>query len=245
MPPTDVRGDVPAEVLVVQHEPETPAGWVGEGLVAAGARLTPCRPYAGDAVPADAHDWDGVVVLGGAMDSWDDGGTPWLPDTRELVRAAERDGVPVLGICLGHQLAAAALGGSVGRNPAGTTLAVVPVGWEPLASGDPVFRRLGLAEAVHWNNDVVVDLPPGGAVMARSPDGAVQAARLGRNVWGVQFHPEVGSAIVGDWVASGGAGEGVDTKAYLAAIRQREPVLEEGGRRLGAAFAAVVLGNVR
>src|SRR4051794_15046996 len=189
------------EVLVVQHEPETPAGWVGDGLTAAGARLATCRPYAGEAIPSDARDWDGVLVLGGAMDSWDDDGTPWLPATRELVRAAEDARVPVLGICLGHQLAAVALGGTVGRNPAGPTLAVLPVGWSSPASEDPVFSRLRLTEAVHWNNDVVLDVPPGGTVMARSPDGAVQAARLGAGVWGVQFHPEAGYAIVGDWVA--------------------------------------------
>lgn len=233
--------EVPPEVLVVQHEPETPAGWVGDGLVASGARLTTCRPYAGDAVPADAHDWDGVLVLGGAMDSWDDAGTPWLPATRRLVRMAEDGGVPVLGICLGHQLAATALGGTVGRNPAGTTLAVLAVAWSPTASDDGLFGGLGLTEAVHWNNDVVLDLPPGGTVMARGPDGAVQAARLGRCVWGVQFHPEAGAAIVGDWVAAGGAdAAAVDTAAYLDDIRRREPLLEAGGRRLGAAFASVV-----
>jgi len=235
------------EVLVVQHEPETPAGWVGEGLEAAGARLTNCRPYAGDPIPTEPHGWDAVLVLGGAMDSWDDDGTPWLPATRDLVVAAERDAVPVLGICLGHQLAAAALGGTVGRNPAGTTLAVLPVSWVPTAAEDPVFGGLGLTEAVHWNNDVVLDLPPGASVMARSPDGAVQAARLGRSVWGVQFHPEVGCAIVGDWVRAEGtaATRGVDTEAYLADIRRHEPLLERGGRRLGNAFASLVRGGRR
>src|SRR4051812_25371999 len=110
---------MPREVLVVQHEPETPVGWLGEGLTAAGVRLTTRHAYADDPLPPDLEGWDGLVVLGGAMDSWDDAGTPWLPGTRELVRTAERDSVPVLGICLGHQLAAAALGGTVGRNPGG------------------------------------------------------------------------------------------------------------------------------
>lgn len=234
------------EVLVVQHEPETPAGWVGDGLEAAGAVLTTCRPYAGEPLPADVQHWDGVLVLGGAMDSWDDGGTPWLPATRELVRAGEDAGVPVLGICLGHQVAALALGGRVGRNPAGPTLAVLPVGWQPAAEHDPLFGGVALTEAVHWNNDVVLELPANGVVTARSRDGAVQAARLGRSVWGVQFHPEVGTGIVGAWLAGEGTGataQGIDTDAYLADIRRHETSLEEGGRRLGAAFAALVCGT--
>ncbi|MDX6325943.1 MAG: hypothetical protein QOK15_2297 [Nocardioidaceae bacterium] len=236
---------MPREVLVVQHEPETPAGWVGDGLAAAGVRLTTCRPYAGDPLPLDLHGVDGLLVLGGAMDSWDDAGTPWLPATRDLVRTAERDSVPVLGICLGHQVAAAALGGTVGRNPAGTTLAVLPVASTEPAGHDPLFRGVPLSMAVHWNNDVVLELPPGAEVTARSPDGAVQAARLGRHVWGVQFHPEAGSAIVGAWLAGEGTGlavRGIDADAYLADIRHHEPLLEQGGRRLGTAFAALLDG---
>jgi GMP synthase (glutamine-hydrolysing) len=240
----------PGNVLVVQHEPETPAGWVGEGLLAAGVRLTTCRPYAGDAVPGDLHGWDGLVVLGGAMDSWDDAATPWLPATRELVRSAERGSVPALGICLGHQIAAAALGGTVGRNPTGTTLAVLPVAWTPPAADDALFGGLpqSLTVAVHWNNDVVLEPPPGAAVTARSPDGAVQAARLGRSVWGVQFHPEAGSAIVGGWLAGEGTAlvaQGVDCDGYLDDIRRHEPSLEEGGRRLAAAFASLLDGTHR
>jgi GMP synthase (glutamine-hydrolysing) len=228
---------------VVQHEPDTPAGWVGEALEAAGVWLVTCRPYAGDPLPTDLQKRDGLLVLGGAMDSWDDAGTPWLPATRGLVRVAERDGVPTLGICLGHQVAAAALGGAVGRNPAGATLAVLPVTWCPSAADDPLFGGVASTVAVHWNQDVVSDLPAGAEVLARSPDGAVQAARLGRSVWGVQFHPEAGGRIVGDWLAgedTAAAAGGVDTDAYLSDIRQHEATLERGGRRLGEAFASLV-----
>jgi GMP synthase (glutamine-hydrolysing) len=230
-------------VLVVQHEPETPAGWVGEGLAAAGVRLAVHHPYAGEPLPPDLTGYDGLVVLGGAMDSWDDDGSPWLPATRELVRSADRDRLPALGICLGHQLAAAALGGTVGRNPAGPTLAVLPVAWTPAVGEDPLFTGLGLTTAVHWNNDVVLELPPGAEVLARTPDGEVQAARLGRSVWGVQFHPEAGTGIVGGWLAAEGtavAAQGVDPHAYLDDIARAEAVLAEGGHRLGAAFAAVL-----
>ena len=111
-----------APVLVVEHEEGAPAGWLGDWLEAAGARLAVLRPYRGETLPASVADFSGVVVLGGGMDAWSDEDHPWLRATRGLVRDAEDAGVPTLGICLGHQLAVLALGGEVARNPAGETL---------------------------------------------------------------------------------------------------------------------------
>ena len=197
-PPTaEPSGD--PRVLVVQHESGAPAGWFGEALVAAGCRLLLATPYDGSALP-DLEGMSGLLVLGGAVDSWDDAAAPWLPATRDLVRAAEAADVPTLGICLGHQIAAHALGGRSGRNPAGRTLGIEGVGWLDEAGDDPLLGPArGASRAVHWNRDVVVELPPGAQVSARSADGAVQAARLGRWVWGVQSHPEVDESIVRTW----------------------------------------------
>jgi GMP synthase (glutamine-hydrolysing) len=231
-------------LLVMEHEADAPAGWMGEHLEALGVRLHVVRPYAGDVLPEELGNHAGVLVLGGAMDSWDDAGAPWLPQTRALVRLAEAEERPVLGICLGHQLATLALGGEVGRNPAGSTVAVLPVSWGPEAGNDPLFRdACGATHAVHWNNDVVLRLPPGGQVLATSPDGAVQAARLGRHVWGVQFHPEAHSAILESWVAGYGTDHkerGADLDRYLADARRFAPALEESCRILARAFAAML-----
>lgn len=230
-------------VLVVEHEPDAPAAWLGEALERRGVRLVVARPHAGEPVPGP-EGFDGVVVLGGAMDAWDDARTPWLPAVRDLVRRAEATGVPVLGICLGHQLATLALGGEVARNPAGGTVAVVPIGWAGDAGDDPLLGRLaGAPWAVHWNNDVVVRLPEGARLLASSPDGAVQAARLGRHVWGVQFHPEASPAVLADWVAEYGrqfAEHGYDLEAYLAAARRCAAELETTCDRLAEAFTLVM-----
>ncbi len=187
-------------VLVVQPEEGAPAGWFGERLEALGCRLDVRRPYADPALPAvDAY--AGLLVLGGAMDSWDDAATPWLPQVRALVREAAEAGVPTLGICLGHQLAGLALGGEVGRNPGGAAVGLRPVGWLPGAADDPLAGPVtGAATVAHWNSDVMTRLPPGSTVLARTPDGAVQAARLAPGVWGVQCHPEVDAAIVRGWI---------------------------------------------
>jgi GMP synthase (glutamine-hydrolysing) len=235
-----------ATVLVVEHEAGAPGGWFTDELAAAGCRLDVRRPYAGDALPDPdgTAAFDGVVVLGGSMAAWDDVAAPWLPGTRTIVRAAEATGVPTLGICLGHQLAAKALGGEAGPNPAGPTVAVLPVSWADDAAGDPLFADArGTTRAVHWNNDVVAVLPPGGRVLASSPDGAVQAARLGRHVWGVQFHPEAGASIVGRWVEEDGAEyveAGFDLGQYLTDLRDDETSLAEGCRRLARSFLELV-----
>jgi GMP synthase-like glutamine amidotransferase len=239
-----------SEILVVQHEPSAPAARMGDALIEAGLRLDIRRPYLGDPLPEpdELHEYAGLLVLGGAMDAWDDVVTPWLPHVRALVVVAETTGVPTLGICLGHQLATLALGGSVSRNPGGTTLAVLPVGWTTEAADDPLSRDVGPALGVHWNNDVALRLPDGARVLARSPDGHVQAARLGEHVWGVQFHPEAGPELVARWVDEDGdqfAAAGLDVERYLHDARTRGAELDKVCRRLAVSFAALLRGVPR
>ena len=233
-----------ATVLVVEHEAGAPAGWFGEHLEAAGLRLDVRRPYAGDDLSAEAY--DGLLVLGGAMDSWDDEGTPWLPEVRRLVREAAAAGRPVLGICLGHQLAGLALGGRVERNPGGATVGIQPVGWLPEAEDDPLTASsTGASSVAHWNSDVMTGLPADAVVLARTPDSAVQVARLARTVWGVQCHPEVDAAIVRTWVAeelprvadepSRGA-----LNRYVAEMEEREAGLRAQWEPLADSFARLV-----
>jgi GMP synthase (glutamine-hydrolysing) len=232
-------------VLVVEHEEGAPAGWLGEWLVEEGLRLDVRRPYAGEELPADLAGHGGLLVLGGGMDAWDDDNHPWLPPTRDLVRQAEASGTPALGLCLGHQLAVLALGGQVGRNPAGATIAVMPVGWLDGASDDPVLGPLtGAARASHWNVDVATRLPEGSRVLARTPDGAPQAARLGRSVWGVQCHPEAGPAILKRWADDDGEphrAAGVDVDGFLDDAARSATDLQTWWRPLGRSFAAMVL----
>jgi GMP synthase (glutamine-hydrolysing) len=233
-------------VLVVEHEAGAPAGWFGDELRRAGCRLDVRRPYDGEGLPGEGElvGVDGVVVLGGAVAAWEDELASWLPDTRALVRTAEQAGVPVLGICLGHQLATRALGGEVAPNPAGTTLAVLPVCWSEDAADDALFGAvLDVALGVHWNNDVVSALPAGARALATSPDGAVQAARLGESVWGVQFHPEAGPTIVERWVREDGAPyveAGFDLEGFLADVRSHETELAHSCAGLARSFGRLV-----
>lgn len=209
-------------LLVVQHEDACPAGWLGDWLVEAGCALDVRRPDLGEELPGDLAQHSGLLVMGGPMGARDDGIAPWLPATRGLIQDAAETGVPALGVCLGHQLCAVALGGEIAVNPQGQQFGVLPIGWLPAADADQLFAPVvGARIGVHWNNDVVTDLPPGAELLARAPRGEVQAARFAPTVWGVQWHPEVDDAAVATWADEdrGSYPEGVvdDRVAAIAA----------------------------
>lgn len=192
-----------ARLLVVQHEPDAPVAWLGEWWTALGIELHVVRGDRGEEVPSRAghHDGhDGLVVLGGAMGANDDTEARWLVATRALLADAVGHGIPTLGVCLGHQLAAVALGGRVVRNPSGRMVGLVPVQLTPAGATDPLLAGLDGIRAVHYNDDVVADVPPGASVLATLPDGRPQALRLGPAAWGVQFHPETSPEVFGAWL---------------------------------------------
>src|SRR4051812_36731182 len=137
-------------VLVIQHQELCPPGWVGEWLAGEGLRLDVRHPYAGDPLPPDLRDHDGLVVLGGQMGANDDADHAWLTPTKTLIRLGAQQAVPVLGICLGHQLAAVALGGEVVVNPAGARRGVLATSWADGSGADPVLGSCG-DTAVFWH----------------------------------------------------------------------------------------------
>ena len=228
-------------ILVVQHQDDCPPALVGRWLLEAGCVVDIRRPYAGGLpLPLDLDDHEGLLVLGGSMGADDDETHPWLPSVKELVRAAAAKGKPALGICLGHQLAAVALGGTVEVNPAGRQFGVLPIGWTAPAAGDPVLGRMP-AHAIHWNNDVVTGLPQGSVVLAHAPDGTVQAARFADTVWGVQAHPEVDDTIVKAWATDEREEIGADlVDRRLAEMIAAGPELETAWQPVAAGFAALL-----
>ena len=236
-----------ATVLVVQHEDMCPPALMGRWLVDAGCSVEVCRPYAGDELP-DPAAYDGFVVLGGSMGADDDEDHHWLGPVKERVRAAATAEVPTLGICLGHQLAAVALGGTVGVNPHGQQLGLLEVGWSPAAADDPLLGPLASTRrGVHWNNDVVTRLPEGAVALALA-GGDVQAARHAPTVWGVQLHPEADLEVVRPWAASDEGSHrarGIDQDALLRDIDGARTELDEAWRPLAVSFAALARDRAR
>ena len=230
-----------SRVLVVQHQDDCPPALVGEWLVEAGCTLHVRRPYAGDELPTDLAEHDAFLVLGGSMGAHDDAEHPWLGPTKALMREAVERRTPTLGICLGHQLIAVALGGASERNPRGQMLGLQPMGWTDALAEDALMGALvGTRRGTFWNDDVVVRAPAGTVALATTPDGELQAARFAPTVWGVQLHPEVDEAILRAW-----AEEDEDRYAdgviedVLARISTASHELVVGWRPLAHAFATL------
>jgi GMP synthase (glutamine-hydrolysing) len=152
----------------------------------------------GQPVPTTLGGADGLVVLGGAMDFDETDAYPHLARTRDLLRDAAARSAPTLGICLGAQLAAAALGGRAYPGPAGEELGWTKVELTPDGQADPVLGALQEpAELFEWHHDTF-DPPPGATVLATGAVYPTQAFRLG-SVVAVQFHPEVDGPLLAGW----------------------------------------------
>lgn len=229
-------------IAVIQHEANCPPHLVGTWMADAGADVTVCHAYAGEALP-DPATYDGLVVLGGAMGANDDADSPWLAPVRDRIRQHANAGVPVFGICLGHQLAAVALGGEVETNSRGQTFGLRTLGWTPDAHLDPLMSTVATPRrGVHWHDDVVTAVPEGAVVLARTEGVEVQAARYAPSVWGVQHHPEVDADLIRPWAEADRElhrSQGLDTDGVLAEIDAARDELAAAWRPLAARFVEI------
>jgi GMP synthase (glutamine-hydrolysing) len=186
-------------LTVLRNDPHVPPGLLAE---VASRRLVDVDIVAldaGDSLPG-VFDIDAVAVLGGEMGAYDIDDYPYLVDEKAFLAEAVALGVPVLGLCLGCQLLAEALGGSA-------YLAAVPevaFGTIDIVEHDDVVGILGLEPSLLIHRDTW-DLPPGGTLLARS-DRYNQAFRLG-SALGVQPHPEVDGPIARSWLVGPEASE--------------------------------------
>ena len=142
----------------------------------------------GDPLPS-REGFAGVIVTGSAAMVTDR--HPWSERAAAWLRDAAHAGLPLFGICYGHQLIAHALGGEVGPNEEGREMGTVRIHLHPAAQGDPLFAGLPdvfAAQATHLQS--VLRPPPGAVVLAHNDHDACHAFRWGEAAWGVQFHPE-------------------------------------------------------
>jgi GMP synthase (glutamine-hydrolysing) len=191
-------------ILVVENSFRAPAGLIGEALSAAGADLVTVTPAHADDLPATMSSYAGALILGGAQSAADDDASPWLPHLLDLIRQCREQRRPVLGVCLGAQLIARALGRRVYPHdvPEFGFKAVVPTA---VADGDPVFGGIAaLPPVFQWHYDTF-DLPEEARLLATGETCRNQAFVVDGILYGIQFHPEVTRPIVRGWIDIAGA----------------------------------------
>jgi GMP synthase-like glutamine amidotransferase len=182
---------------IVQHVP-----WEGPGSIAteARARGLTVESYRMDLQPRlpASDDVEGLIVMGGPMGVYEAERYPFLQDEMKLIAEIVRRGQPVLGVCLGAQLLAGALGARVYPGPA-QEIGFSTVELTANARQDPIFGALADPLPVfHWHGDTF-DLPDGAVLLAKNANYGRQAFRVGKNAYGLQFHVELDLKLWKDW----------------------------------------------
>lgn len=153
----------------------------------------------GDSIP-DLTDFDALWVMGGPMDVWQEEKYPWLIDEKDAIRKAINElNMPYIGICLGHQLLADALGGEVG--PATESeVGVLQIQKTKTGEHSPFYKNLpGSMPCLQWHAAEVKQAPIGMQVLSSSDKCSIQSLALGRQVFSMQYHQEIIESTVSDW----------------------------------------------
>lgn len=217
-----------ARILVFQHVAHEILGTFHPLLKSAGFRIKYANFGRTPEPVVNMDGYDGLVVLGGPMGVYEASTYPHLSHEIRCIHQAVREHKPVLGICLGAQLIAAALGAPVTKHHE------TEIGWYDVSltdegKADPLLKDLRPTEKIfQWHGDTF-EIPPGAVWLARSSACDHQAFRYGANVYGFQFHLEVDEPMIERWLLvpenQGQLGSGVadqirrDTKAHVTHLK--------------------------
>jgi GMP synthase (glutamine-hydrolysing) len=242
-----------ASILCLQHVQHEPPGLIGEVLEARGHALRTLRTSRERIPPEVPPGTSALVVMGGPQAVYELERNPWMAGEVNLVRRALRAGLPVLGVCLGSQILAAAGGARVFSGAAGREIGWDQVTLTPEGRQDPLARGLmddpstSSAQIFHWHGDTF-DLPAGAVRLASSTRYPNQGFRLGANAYGFQFHFEVNGEMIATWVERGAdyvREGGFESEPILAGRDTQLDSLLSRGRKLVEAFAELIAARER
>jgi GMP synthase (glutamine-hydrolysing) len=226
-------------VLIIRHMPHEAGGTLELALDRAGLEFCYVDLYRETPARLPLDEASGLIVLGGPMNVDQTDPYPFLADDVRWIQQALTKEMPLLGICLGSQLLAKALGARVYPN------GVKEIGWysielTPAAADDRLFAQSGERSVFQWHGDTF-DLPGGAVHLARSRLCENQAFRYGRKAYGLQFHIEMTAGMIDDWLSEDGNCRELAELDYIDPEKIRKQTPGELPRL--QALAAEVLGR--
>jgi GMP synthase (glutamine-hydrolysing) len=218
-------------VLFIQNGEQDAPGLFAKVLLDLGVALDIVNAGCGESTPVDLDPWAGIAVGGGGMSAYETERYPFLRDEENLIRSARAAGKPLLGMCLGAQLMAGALGGKVFPNRA-KEIGFYDVRFTPAAESDALWKGASTFQPVQWHGDTF-SLPPGAVLLASSDLTEHQLFRLDETSYGLQFHLEIDEPILTEMIETDDGWlpqNGVDPRQFLRDARVALPKVEPVAR---------------
>jgi len=235
-------------ILVLQHHEYEHPGTFRDFLAADGIAWDAVRLDAGEAIPGLAG-YAGLIVMGGPQDVWEEDRFPWLAAEKAAIReAVAARGLPYLGVCLGHQLLASALGGEVAAMKGKAEICVGEVALTAAGERDPLLGGDGhTLSCLQWHAAEVTVPPPDAVILAENRASRVQAMRWGERAYGLQFHVEAGETTVPEWAGipayrralERGLGPG-ELERFAERAREMAPAFRARAQRLYRRFTTLL-----